>query len=319
MKSHNTKRLILFLKGIPFSFLSLILPRKKRIIFNSTHNENFTFNSKFLFLYFLENEKQVPFYFVINDQKKRESLTSQYGDYFIEANSFSGILFILQSKVWITSSLETPIGGFCHSFRREVIHLGHGTPIKNIGLLEKNISLLKKIYYRIVKTNFTYLISSSKVFVPIWASFLNFSQDKVFVLGQPRCDYIKEQTKENEKRKILYAPTWRPYEYNVLEPFDDFDLKKLETFLDNSDTELYLRLHPLNEKRVNSFKFNKNIKLLDSSDCPDIIDQLDEFDILITDYSSIFFDYLYLNRPIIFLRDDINPVSYTHLTLPTKA
>ena len=195
MKSHNTKRLILFLKGIPFSFLSLILPRKKRIIFNSTHNENFTFNSKYLFEHFLKEHPEIEIKFVINIASEREKLIQQYGNYFISTHSFQGIFYALKSKIWITSTLETPVGGFGHSFRRTVIHLGHGTPIKNIGLLEKKISFTKRGYYFFAKTNFTYLISSSESLNQIWSNFLGIRKKRVLNLGQPRHDIIRQNNK----------------------------------------------------------------------------------------------------------------------------
>ena len=69
------------------------------------------------------------------------SLEKELGDYFIETNSIQGMLYSLKAYTWITSSLELPVGGIFQRINRLVIHLGHGTPLKNIGFLEKNISV----------------------------------------------------------------------------------------------------------------------------------------------------------------------------------
>lgn len=93
---------------------------------------------------FLENVDNYEIRFVVNDHHQREELTRCYGQYFITNTKFSDIFYILSSSIWFTSSLETPIGGFFHSFRRKVFHLGHGIPIKSIGLSEKKEETLKR-------------------------------------------------------------------------------------------------------------------------------------------------------------------------------
>lgn len=76
------------------------------IVFNSTSNEAFNFNSKYLFGYFVENEPEFDVYFVINNEIKRQELMKKYGDYFINTNTFSGMLIACRSKVWISSVLD---------------------------------------------------------------------------------------------------------------------------------------------------------------------------------------------------------------------
>ncbi len=97
-------------------------------------------------------------------------------------------------------------------------------------------------------------------------------------------------------------PTFRG---NVHSDFDlflqyGFNIKKLDDFLTRHHMQLEIKLHPFNRpsKRVEKeLCSSRRIRFLDQAA---IYETLHHYDILITDYSSVFFDYLLLDRPIIF-------------------
>lgn len=303
-------RIKLLLTGVLPSVISFFMPRiSKRIVFCSEFNCFFNYCSKHLFLYFLSNySERYEVKFVINDEKRRRELTSIYGDYFITNYRISDVLYIIGANTWITSSLETPIGGIFLSFRRKVFHLGHGAPIKAIGLAEKKRNLKKVIYYAIVKTNFSYFFSTSQVFDKAWQDFLGVNSKKIIRGGQPRNDMLFSSEVPKilkSDSSILYAPTWRPYRNTELFPFDDFKVSELSDFLKAKNIELYIRLHPNFESEIDDqFLKYDNIKLLSKSSVDDIYEVLSGFDCLITDYSSIYVDYLLTDRPVIFIPYD---------------
>ena len=139
---YNKQRLKILIGGFFAVFVSFFLPKKKgRIILNSHFNDNFDFNSKFLFLYMLKKGYDV--WYVINNDKYREVLINEYGHNFIETNSFRGKIFALRAKIWFISAFELPVGGIFLKASRTIVHLTHGSLIKNVGLLEKDISLIK--------------------------------------------------------------------------------------------------------------------------------------------------------------------------------
>lgn len=322
-KNKNTlSRLTLFVTGVFLSPISWIIPKKKnRIIFNSTTNSNYSFNSKYLFEYFVKQHPEFEIKFVINDEILKEKLTLEIGNYFITNKSLKNIFYCLRAFSWITSSLETPIGGIFLRINRLVIHLGHGTPLKNIGFLEKNMSFSKKLYYHLIKNNFTYVLSTSHNFDLIMSNFLKIPLKRIFTSGQPRNDsifqnkknYLKEKfdLKENEIN-ILYVPTWRQSSKTILFPFKNFNLKELESFLKENNVNIFLRLHPIFEKEMdeNLLKI-QGIYNFDSSLAGDVTEYLSCFDMLITDYSSVFIDYLLLNRPILFFPYDLEEYEKT--------
>jgi len=283
------------------------------VIFNGFLNQKFNYNSRCLFLYFIENIKEYSSYFVINDDELRNELNKNIGNYFIETKSFLGKLFVLKASIWFVSTLELPVGGFFLKFRRCVVHLSHATPLKNIGLLEKNISLVKRIYYMMVKTNISYALAPSILFRPIISKFLNIPEKMVMIAGHARNDqlfiksdlYLKDITGNENKKNILYAPTWRTTTKVKLFPFDDFDKNYFNDFLEKNKLNIFIRTHPAFEDEIDTELLKMpNIHLFSGRKYNEINDYLNIFDLLITDYSGIYFDYLLLDRPLIFLPYD---------------
>ncbi|SUB59439.1 CDP-glycerol:poly(glycerophosphate) glycerophosphotransferase [Phocoenobacter uteri] len=275
----------------------------------------FSHNSKYLFLYFIKYKKEFETSFVIDDDSLRNKLIAQYGNYFISSKGLKNKLYILSAKTWITSSFETPIGGCFHKFRRNVFHLGHGSPLKNIGLLEENIFLFKKVYYSIIKYNFSYFFSVSDVFHKTWQNSLHLKNNQILLSGQSRNDVrlhfnqleLEKKYLESGYKHILYAPTWRPYGDTELCPFKDLDLNILNDFLLDNKIKIHLRLHPcFDDQEINSLLTLTNISILDSNELPDINELLFSFDLLITDYSSIYIDFLMTEKPVLFLPYDID-------------
>lgn len=298
------------------SYLCKYFILKRRLIFNSSFNKNYNFNSKYLFEYFLErqSEDSLEVRFVINDRKKRKDLIEKYGPYFIETQSFKGKWYVLRSKVWITSTLETPVFSIFRHKERKVYHLGHGVPLKKIGLAEEKISKLKYLNRKLRTRIFTHVLCYSDELEDAMQKVFQNEDIKYVKLGQPRNDSLSDrkeslenfyQEEGKESRLILYAPTWRPYDKTILFPFIDLDIDKLNEFLIKENLIIFLRSHPYYEVDIKKEIIGLDrVKVLSSETVPEIMDYLNQFDLLITDYSSIYLDYLPLNKPIIFLPYD---------------
>lgn len=309
---YTSSRLKHIFSSLPYAFLSLFTKRdKKLIVFSAMHCETFDSNSKFLFLHFLKNEPEYTVKFVINDDEKRNALEKEYGPYFIDTRTKEGKLVAVKAGVWVVSWLDLPIGGFFLKPRRLIIHLGHGTPLKNIGLCEKDGGFVKKVYYKLHKTNISYSLGSTPFVAKIIEKCLGFPEKRVLVYGQPRTDALfaeplKVEALNNGKFNVLYAPTWRQYSVLKLFPFENLDTKKLEEFLVENNIHLWIRFHPAYEQSIpKEFLELQNISLFSASVYPEVMDYINCFDSLITDYSSIYLDYMLLERPIMFLPYDL--------------
>lgn len=135
--------------------------------------------------------------------------------------------------------------------------------------------------------------------------------------GYPRNDFLSNYTNEdvqriketlgienNDKKIILYAPTWRDNQYKdcgySYQIEVDFDKLKQEL------SDEYIILFRAHYFIAHSFDFSKYDGFIyNVSDYEEINDLYIVADMLVTDYSSVFFDYSILKRPIFFYMYDL--------------
>lgn len=202
----------------------------------------------------------------------------------------------------------------------------HGTPLKRLGydLESSNNSMnsIKEIRskYRTDANKFKYLLSPSpfctEKFATAWNLVKTKQTGKIIEEGYPRNDrLINHPPEEREelrrslgvegKKVILYAPTWRDNQHTSGEGYTyktEVDFDKLREGLGEEYVILF-RAHYL---VANSFDFAKYSGfVVDVSKHPDINDLYIAADILVTDYSSVFFDFANLRKPEIFYMYDL--------------
>ena len=285
-------------------------------LFSSTDNSHYNYNSRYLFEYVKENLPEITPLFVINDPELRNSLSSKYGkQYFIETESIQGIRQALSAGVWFTSAGLPAYGTGLHK-KRLIINLWHGVPLKKIALLDPNLKKAARIYFKkIFSENYTCILTTSHELIPIMARSFAVSEDKIKVWGQPRNDGLFQKNDCREilgqlfpdlpeyTKTVLYAPTFRDYGQVQLFPFKDFDQKQLEAFLDEKNMLLFIRTHVAEQGSAAPY-LGKRIRFLGNEQAEDVTGILNIFDCLITDYSSIYIDYLLTDKPMIFLPYD---------------
>ena len=210
--------------------------------------------------------------------------------------------------------------------RQVVVNQWHGTPLKTIGAYNQDdFTSGEKI------DCFTYLLAASEQFRPIMAKAFQCDESRVKVIGHSRNDYLFSDVsvlerfhihRANYRKLILWMPTFRVSRdaryrdcgasYSLGETqlplVDTFDqLEALNVWLAERDILLCLKIHLFSV--FTSFNYS-NIKLFTSKDFEEggvhLYSFVKDFDALLTDYSSIFFDYLLLDRPIGFIVDDIS-------------
>lgn len=201
-----------------------------------------------------------------------------------------------------------------------MINLWHGIPIKTMSLMNKG----KTDAINSIQDD--YFISTSCFFNTVMNSCLGIMGDKYVITGYPRNDYLfHENGIENlnnlldmqiEGKIVLFIPTYRNgrthEDINNIFNFPYFDADKFNNFLEKNDITLLLKLHP-NEEHLILSKYddfvNSRIILISGDNLEgkemDLYKVINAVDLLITDYSSIYFDYLLLDRPVIFAPMDL--------------
>lgn len=226
----------------------------------------------------------------------------------IKTDSIKFYITALKARCWITNS-RIERGLRFKGKNTFYFNTWHGSPIKKMGkdIVKKN----SKSFSSKDKWNVDVMTSQSEYEANIFSRVFNIEREKFLLCGLPRNDSLVFNTEEKKqlmrekiglplsKKVILYAPTFREYErdnkYNViLAPPIDFRKWKEEI---GDEYVVLLRAHYevgtiLNVEGVNEFVF-------DVSDYPELNDLMIASDILISDYSSIFFDFSILDRPML--------------------
>lgn len=304
------------------------------IIFTAALNEHFNQNTKYLFKYYLEHS-EVCCKFIINNDELRNALINEYGNHFITNIEKADIKLILSAQTWVTSvglPLRVP---FFH-VGRQTVNVWHGIPLKKVIYNDYGISPLKRLLFSYIYPHYSLVTATSPLVGDILQESFRCSSQSIQVLGQPWDDALFEEADtsklfpfapgmNSESKAVLYAPTWRTGAKpkrtlkNLFQtyasvndrpqtwffPFDDFDVDDLQKKLEKENTYIFIRAHALDMDATKELVTHPNIVSLDQASCPDIMTMLNLFDLLITDYSSIYLDFLLLKRPMIFLPYDL--------------
>ncbi len=219
---------------------------------------------------------------------------------------------LARAKYWVMNSNVRP---FLKPRKNQVyIQTWHGTPLKKIGLDLSN----SEMDYGKEGKKFSYMISPSKYCSEklVSAFGLQGREDIVLETGYPRNDalFTFDQAKVNSilreldiprgKKIILYAPTFRDNKHSEVSGYENtvgIDFEKLQEQIGDEYIILF-RAHYFVAKNMNFSRLKDFV--IDVSDYEDINDLYIVSDMLITDYSSVFFDYANLKRPIIFYMYD---------------
>jgi CDP-glycerol glycerophosphotransferase len=235
--------------------------------------------------------------------------------------SYKGIWHQLRaSKVIICQSLHDDLFSPCIGKRTEVVQLWHGIPLKKImfdvfGGRKNQKNYLGRFFDWLSPYNKhrnDIVIATSELTQKVLAKAFRIPLDKVLTCGFPRNDVFFEnendQNIKNNAFKCIYMPTFRggmASECDLFEKYG-FDIDLMESELTKHNIELTLRMHPVNKPPYQIVKQIKNSAVIKLDAGNDIYQSINQYDCLITDYSSIYFDFILSNKPIVFAPFDLD-------------
>lgn len=211
-----------------------------------------------------------------------------------------------------------------------IIQLWHGIPLKSMGLMDKGYANKWISEDKYIFDDMDFIISTSEFYSAIINSTIGQNYNKYKICGYPRNDYlIKNKEKFNmniffenfnlKNKNIFYVPTFRQgyadrVEGNRIDELINlinFNIESFNLFLLENNLNFIVKMHPFEEKYYKDKLANiksENIyflsnEVLEESD-RDLYEWLNNSDMLITDYSSVYMDYLLTNKPILFVNTD---------------
>jgi glycosyltransferase involved in cell wall biosynthesis len=307
----------------------------KKEIWLYCDRENIFDNGYRQFLHDFSIKDGVERYYIIDGLKdKHKYFSSAQISHLIDFKSLKHKLYFLNCKKIFTSfnsiSIFSPFDGlplrwYSDIWECEVIYLQH-------GILHARLPLL----YAKERANVDKVVISSEFERRNFINIYNFRQNDLIDSGMPRFDAI--DTTRPAKRKVLFSPSWRmnligEYENNTRELFEDRFVKstfyksissflnspELAKLLEEFDLTLDFKNHPIFSPYDHCFKVS-NPRIRITQDKVNMQDYL----AMITDYSSIVFDFVYLQRPILYFIPDYSQFkagithSYSILDLPIE-
>ena len=302
---------------------------EKLIVFSTFNGKSYADSSKAIYEYMVNNPKFKDYKFVwgFKQPEKYSELKRNTNTIVVKQNSHEYEKYLVKAKYWFFNFRTAEY----HKPKKDQVYVQcwHGTPLKKLGYdLTKTDNALNttkelKNKYKSDAKKFKYMISPSDFTTEKLISSFNLKAlgkaDCVIQEGYPRNDFLINHTQDDiirikeklniencNKKIILYAPTWRDnqheagvgYTYKTEVDFDMLQEKLQDDYI------ILFRAHYF---VANQFDFEKYKGFIyNVSDVDDINELYVISDMLITDYSSVFFDYANLKRPMLFYMYDLD-------------
>lgn len=212
----------------------------------------------------------------------------------------------------------------------DVVQLWHGVPIKTVGdNLDRAWSLPGRFFFRLLGSNWAYHVVTGEAVGPVVHEAYKQTEESILPVGYPRNDVLRGEVPDAElgvdshvlttvrdlsrdHPVAFYMPTWREWSDGIDHggvPLDDaIDFESLDASFAARDAYLLVKLHPRERLDVDLDQLDNVLELPADTDPYPLLEHVD---VLVTDYSSIYVDYLLTDNPIVFYPYDL-PIYESH-------
>lgn len=304
----------------------------KIVLFSCFNGKSYTCSPKAIYEYMLRDDKykdyQFIWFFKPEEVSKYEFLNKNRNTKVVSKKSKEYEKYLHIGKYWF---FNFKIADYIKPKKDQVFtQCWHGTPLKRLGFdlthFDNQLNTAKEMKkrYKVETEKFSYFISPSAYASGVFRSAWNLKEfgknDIIIEKGYPRNDFLFKYTENDvseikrrilgedikNKKIILYAPTYRANQHESGVGYvykEEVDFEKMREKLGDEFIILfrphYYIASVFNFEKYKGFVYN-------ASDVDDINDLYVISDMLITDYSSVFFDYANLKRPMIFYMYDLD-------------
>lgn len=298
----------------------------KLVIFISFHGRGYSDNPRAIYEEMQRDPRFKNYKFIWFIKKHKQKNIHIDGANIKEYFSIPYFYYMSKAKYWVINCKMPAY--ICKKDNQVYLQTWHGTPLKRLGhdiiapddatFYRSGMSFEQMTEtYDIDVKRYNYMISPNAFCTEVFQTSFRINRERLIETGYPRNDFITNATNEDileikkkfnlplDKKIILYAPTWRDNSYvasgYTFELEADFHKWK-ETLSDE-----YIIVFKPHYLIINKYENDNSLNgFLYSISAEAEINELYVIsDILITDYSSVFFDYAVLNRPIYFYMYDL--------------
>ncbi|MDA8998143.1 CDP-glycerol glycerophosphotransferase family protein [Gammaproteobacteria bacterium] len=298
---------------IIFRLFSYLIPVKNDLILFGTNSGYYNNDSRFL-MEFIYKNRDYRIYWV-GDIKHSDIPEGA----FVKRGGLQANILAVQASYLIFTHSQKDISLY-YNAKTKLVNLWHGSPVKKLGMDSKfylkNQTWLEKLVKRDFQT-WDYFIAPSFFWKDIFKSAYCFKENQILVSGSPRTDYLQNNQAKPQLLKdlcdgadidkvILYVPTYR--DRIVSTALYDNLLSDVNLHKTLKEQKILLIFKPHPEEQEQLSLQSEYVKTLNNFDS--LIEDLYLIcDMVITDYSSVIFEYSYLRKPILLFIPDYEEFS----------
>lgn len=297
--------------NIAFFFACLVPKNRKLWIFSAWNGRKYLDNPKYIYRFLNEHQIDVSVVWVVKDKNLYDEMR-QMGLPVAYAYSVRGIACQLRAGIVVfTHSVAWDFISCFIGCGVKRVQTWHGMPIKKIGYDDARYSSfrtrLRALLLPYENDRLDLVIAGSEADKSKYCTAFNVHAEKIRITGYPRNDEIvrsiaRSSLSGERGKKVIYMPTLRGAvgsEFRLLEE-SNFDFETADRMFREIDVDFYIKLHPVqvfSKRDLDAIYQSSQIHAVGNEG--DIYEQIGTFDILITDFSGIYFDFLITGKPII--------------------
>jgi len=282
-------------------------------------------NSYYFFRYCmteLPEEEKKKFYYVIDKKSGDYQYVCEFEPQIIQFMSLKHMVLAMAVKLCISTD-STP---HLYAWQTKPSFVFSRIRKKPVLFLQHGVTAMKKVDVLFGKhgsSPMKYFVATSEIEQDIVVENFGYERDDVPITGFTRWDALEDRTDPND-RFILIMPTWRVWLEDVVdEDFVQSDYYKryrelltssrLTALLESRGLRVILYLHPKFARYIGTFSkdITDRIELITFGSHP-LNDIMMRASMLITDYSSVCWDMLYMDRPVVFYQFDTETYLKAH-------
>lgn len=298
------KKLFYYFINLVFFYVAKIIPKDKTIwFFGSWFGKAYSDNSRYFFEYVNKFHPEIRAVWITSSKETYDDLSKRGFEVYMRGMPKAYFLGLRAGASFYVQTNLVDSLPLLNNGGTKMIELWHGIPLKKIGFDDKLTKIDNGFLARLKLKVFPFLENRHDMMIACskndQKNFLSaFSSACVKITGYPRNDYLESMGKgERDILRVLYLPTFRGQIGSKFDLFDDYGFEPSKL---SKSVFLRIKTHYCNSPSdllKNKISNIENIEIINEGDA---IDLLNDADILITDYSSVFFDFLLTEKPIIF-------------------